>query len=263
MPRVVLQVSYDGRGGSGWQTQPGGVGLQDKLQLALKKIAGEGIATICAGRTDAGVHAVTQVVHFDTLVQRPLEAWVRGVNAHLPESIAVSAARVMTEQFHARFGARRRRYHYLMYQDRVRRPLLEGRAALVHQALEVALMREASTVLLGEHDFSSFRSSQCQAKSPVRVLQSINFTQLGSLISIEFVGNAFLHHMIRNLVGSLFQVGAGRKPVHWMAELLQARDRRVAAATFAAEGLYLTGVDYEENIGLQLWPEQPLGLLWS
>lgn len=263
MPRVVLHLSYDGRGGSGWQTQPGGIGLQDKLQSALKAIAGHSVTTVCAGRTDAGVHAITQVVHFDTEVERPLEAWVRGVNSHLPASIAVTSANEVSEQFHARFSARRRRYHYLICQDRVRRPLLYGRAAFVHQPLEVMLMREASLALIGEHDFSSFRSSQCQASSPVRVIWSIKFTQLGRLISIEFVANAFLHHMIRNLVGALFEIGARRKPVHWMLDLLQARDRRAGSATFAAEGLYLSGVDYEQNLGLELWPEQPSGLVWS
>ena len=263
MPRVVLQVSYDGRGGSGWQTQPGGIGLQDKLEYALGEIAGQPISTICAGRTDAGVHAIAQLVHFDTGVNRPLEAWIRGVNAHLPPSLSVLAAREVSDDFHARFDARRRRYHYLIYQGRMRRPLLDGRAAFVHQTLNVELMREASSLLLGEHDFSSFRSSQCQARSPIRVMQSINFTQLNSLISIEFVANAFLHHMIRNLVGALFQVGVGRRPAQWIGELLQARDRTVGAATFAAEGLYLTGVDYEQKLDLPLWPAPPSGLIWS
>jgi tRNA pseudouridine38-40 synthase len=260
---MVLQVSYDGRAGSGWQTQPGNLGLQDRLEDALRKIAGENVATICAGRTDAGVHAIAQVVHFDTHAQRPLEAWVRGVNSNLPAMISVLGACEVDSQFHARFGARRRRYHYLLYQARVRRPLLDGRASFVHQPIDVALMNEACRCLLGEQDFSSFRSSQCQAKSPIRVMQSIEFTQLGALISIEFVANAFLHHMIRNLVGALFQVGTRRKPVVWLAEVLQARDRRAGAATFAADGLYLSGVDYQENPGLNLWPEPPSGLIWS
>jgi tRNA pseudouridine38-40 synthase len=259
---MVLHLSYDGRAGSGWQTQPGGIGLQDHFEAALSNIAGEKISTICAGRTDTGVHAVTQVVHFDTNVQRPLQAWIRGVNSNLPATMSVLAAREVSTQFHARFSARRRRYHYLLYQGRVRRPLLEGRAAFVHQPIAVALMNDASKHLLGEQDFSSFRSSQCQAKSPIRVLQSINFTESGPLIAIEFVANAFLHHMVRNLVGALFQVGSRRQPVDWMVGVLHACDRRVGAATFAADGLYLSGVDYAEEMAMELWPEPPPGLIW-
>ena len=263
MPRVVLHLSYDGRAGSGWQTQPGGIGLQDQFEAALSTIAGQKISTICAGRTDTGVHAVTQLVHFDTEAQRPLQAWIRGVNSHLPATLSVLAATEVSALFHARFSAHRRRYHYLLYQGRVRRPLLEGRATFVHQPIDVALMNAASKHLLGEHDFSSFRSSQCQAKSPIRVMQSINFTESGPLIAIEFVANAFLHHMVRNLVGALFQVGSQRQPIDWIASVLRARDRRVGAATFAADGLYLSGVDYADDLAMDLWPEPPPGLIWS
>lgn len=262
MPRMVLHLSYDGRGGSGWQTQPGGIGLQDQLEAALAQIAGHPIATVCAGRTDAGVHAVSQLVHFDTEAARPLQAWIRGVNSHLPAQIAVQGAQLVGDDFHARFQARRRRYHYLIYQSRVRKPMLDGRAAFVYQPLDVARMNEAAQALVGEHDFSSFRSSQCQAKSPVRSMASIRFTQQGELLAIEFIANAFLHHMIRNLVGALFQVGTARQPVAWMAEVLEARDRTMAAATFAADGLYLSGVDYGQTLSLPLWPEPAAGLLW-
>lgn len=263
MTRLVLQVSYDGRGTVGWQTQPGGIALQDKLEQALAAIAGEPIATICAGRTDAGVHAVTQVVHFDTGVSRPLEAWVRGVNSNLPPHLAVLAAQEVDESFHARFGATRRRYHYLVYRSRVRRPLLEGRATLVFRPLDVSAMRAAAHMLIGRHDFSAFRSAQCQAHTPVRNLIQVDFFEAGGLLAVEFVADAFLHHMIRNLMGLLLEVGGGRKPPDWTRDLLESRNRTLAPGTAPADGLYLSGVDYGGRLSLDTWPAQPAGLVWA
>lgn len=263
MTRVVLQVSYDGRGSVGWQTQPGGIALQDRLEQALANIAGGPVATVCAGRTDAGVHAVTQVVHFDTEANRPLDAWVRGVNSSLPPQLAVLAAQHSDPSFHARYRAIRRRYHYLVYRTRVRRPLYVGRATFVFRPLDVALMRDAAAALIGRHDFSTFRSAQCQARTPVRNLMQIEFFESGELLAIEFVADAFLHHMIRNLMGLLLEVGAGRRPVDCVAGLLEARNRTLAPGTAAADGLYLSGVDYGGTLSLDTWPRQPAGLVWA
>ena len=261
--RIALQISYDGRAGAGWQTQPGAIAIQDQVESALTQIAGHPVATVCAGRTDAGVHAVSQLVHFDTVAQRPAQAWVRGVNALLSSLVAVQAGAPVADDFHARFCARRRRYHYLLMRSRTRTPLLHGKVTWLHQPLDLAAMTQAAQALIGTHDFSAFRSAQCQAASPVRTIESIAITEHGPLVALEVVANAFLHHMIRNMVGSLFEVASGRKPMDWLVQVLASRDRRNAARTFDADGLYLTGVDYEQAIaGLNLWPQPPAGGLW-
>ena len=255
MSRFALKVAYDGQGFPGWQTQPDGRAIQDCLERALAGVAGVPVATVCAGRTDAGVHASCQVVHFDCDVARPLSAWIRGVNSHLPPNVAVQAAAQVDPQFHARYSARRRRYTYLLYRAAQRHPLLHGRAGWVFEPLELEAMRTAAGHLVGRHDFSAFRSAQCQSKTPVRDLQSLVIEEQGPLLVIQLIANAFLHHMVRNIVGALVWIGAGRRPAAWMAELLEHRDRTRAAATFAADGLYLTGVDYDDDHGLQCWGE--------
>jgi tRNA pseudouridine38-40 synthase len=252
--RFALLLAYDGAGSPGWQTQPSGNALQDHLERALSSIAGEPVATVCAGRTDAGVHALAQVVHFDTRAQRPPSAWVRGVNALLPPQLAAQRVREVDDGFHARYGATRRAYRYLLYRSPHRHPLYAGRAGWVFQPLELDRMREAAAALLGEHDFSAFRSSQCQAKSPVRRLDRLDIRERGPLVVFELEANAFLHHMVRNLVGALVWIGAGRRPAAWTAELLAARDRRLAAPTFAPEGLYLAGVEYPSRYDVGSWP---------
>lgn len=258
MPRIALIVSYDGSGFPGWQTQPGGAALQDRLQAALSFVADHPVATVCAGRTDAGVHATSQVVHFDSDARRPLSAWVRGVNAHLPAAIAVQHASAVSDTFHARFDARKRRYRYLLHSAPVRQPLLAGRAGWTWRPVDVHRMRTAAAHLAGTHDFSAFRSSECQAASPVRTLEPVSIERRGSLLVLEFIGNAFLHHMVRNLVGALLMVGDGRREPGWIAEVLQSRDRRLAAPTFDASGLYLSGVHYPEQPGLPSWPQDGL-----
>lgn len=258
MTRIALRVSYDGHGQPGWQTQPGGIALQDRLERALAAIAGEPVQTVCAGRTDAGVHAIAQLVHFDVGATRPLSAWVRGVNAHLPACLAVQGAAEVDETFHARFSARRRHYTYLMFRSPQRHPLLAGRAGWIHAPLAMDAMREAAAALIGTHDFSAFRSSQCQARSPVRTLDHLSIVEHGALLCLTVSANAFLHHMVRNLVGALVWVGQGRRPVQWVGELLAERDRRRGAPTFAADGLYLTGVEYDRDPGLATWPPGPL-----
>jgi tRNA pseudouridine38-40 synthase len=255
--RIALRLAYDGAAFQGWQTQPGGLAAQDGLERALARVAGHPVATICAGRTDAGVHALAQVVHFDTIASRPLGAWIRGVNAHLPEGLAVQHAVVAPPDFHARFHASRRQYRYLIRRAPTRHPLWAGRAAWVHRPLTVSVMREAAASLIGEHDFSAFRSSQCQARSPVRRLERVDLIEQDELLVIDLRANAFLHHMVRNLVGSLVWVGMGRRPPGWLASVLASRDRRLAAPTMAAQGLYLSGVEYLSLSDIGSWPPLP------
>lgn len=248
--RIALGLEYDGRGVSGWQSQPHGNTVQDALQSALASIACHPVSVIAAGRTDAGVHAAQQVVHFDSGVSRPMNAWVRGVNRFLPSGIAVLWAQVVDDEFHARFSAFSRSYSYYLLNHPVRPALAAGRVGWFHSPLDVAAMQEAAALLLGEHDFSSFRAAECQAKSPVKQLSRFDISEHNGLIRFDLRANAFLHHMVRNLVGALVYVGKGAHPPGWMAELLAARDRTSAPPTFMPDGLYLTGVGYPDRFGL-------------
>jgi tRNA pseudouridine38-40 synthase len=243
--RIALGIEYDGSGFLGWQTQPGGGTAQDVLEAALAQVAGERLSTVCAGRTDRGVHAREQVVHFDTQAERPDSAWVRGVNAHLPAAMAVLWSRPVEDAFHARYSAFARTYRYVLVNRAVRPAIAARHAGWFHLPLEVTKMREAAALLVGEHDFSAFRSSECQAKSPVRTLHALEVTRDGERIEFVLRANAFLHHMVRNLVGTLVYVGKGRHPPGWAREVLDSRERARAAPTFAAEGLYLEKVEYE------------------
>lgn len=243
--RIALGVEYDGSRFCGWQTQPTGCGVQDHLERALRDIAGETVATVCAGRTDAGVHALQQVVHFDTTAQRPESAWVRGVNALLPDSVAVTWSREMSADFHARYSVRSRCYRYVLLNHPVRPAAEAGRVGWFHDGLNAERMRSAAEVLVGEHDFSAFRSSECQARSPVRIVHRIEVGRVADYILFDFCANGFLHHMVRNIVGSLVYVGNGRHDPQWMSELLAAGDRGRAAPTSDAAGLYLTAVEYD------------------
>lgn len=248
--RIALGLEYDGRGFAGWQAQPSGNTLQDALERALAAIAGVPVATVCAGRTDAGVHALGQVVHFDVTVRRPLTAWVRGVNAHLPPSMAVRWAVPVSTAFHARYAARARTYRYLLLNRPERPGVWAGKVGWHHRPLDALAMHTAAQRLVGEHDFSSFRDAECQAKSPIRTLQRIAIMRRGDLVIVECTANAFLHHMVRNLVGALVQVGVGRWTADDLSALLAARDRRLGPPTFGAEGLYLMAVDYDDAWGL-------------
>ena len=274
MKRIVLGVQYDGTPWQGWQTQPNGKTVQDRLEAALQKFTQGPVDTICAGRTDSGVHALEQVVHFDTHLSREISSWVRGLNAFLPSSIAVRWAHELAElpasaegdvadrgardQFHARFSATARTYHYVLYNNPVRSPLLEGKAGWVFRPLELELMRQAAVHLVGTHDFSAFRAVECQAKSPVRTMDEVRIERRGDLIVFSLRANAFLHHMVRNIIGSLIYVGNGNKPPEWIAELLLQRDRGLAAPTFMPDGLYLAQVAYDPKWQL---PQQPTGLM--
>lgn len=264
MKRIVLGVQYDGASWRGWQTQPGGGTVQDTLERALKRFALVDLTTTCAGRTDAGVHALEQVVHFDTMLDREMFSWVRGVNAFLPSSIAVRWACEVPYQehdgFHARFSATARTYHYVIYNHPVRLPLLAGRTGWVFRPLQVEPMQAAARYLLGTHDFSAFRAAECQAKSPVKTMQEIRIDRRGDLIVVTLTASAFLHHMVRNIVGSLIVVGNGNQPPQWMAEILHGRERSRAAPTFMPDGLYLTKIAYDPK--WQLPQEAQVALPW-
>ncbi len=248
--RIALGLEYAGTAYTGWQSQPDGRGVQDALERALAAIAGVPVRTTAAGRTDAGVHATSQVVHFDCAVLRPATAWVRGVNSHLPDDVAVLWSAGVSDEFHARFAATARHYTYLLVNRPVRTALLAGRAGWHHRPLDIDAMTDATKRLVGRHDFSSFRASECQAKSPVKTLSHAAIATSGEFIRFDFSADAFLHHMIRNIVGALVDVGAGRHPPEWVTTLLDARDRTQGAPTFGAEGLYLTGADYAASCGL-------------
>ncbi|MDO8315419.1 MAG: tRNA pseudouridine(38-40) synthase TruA [Rugosibacter sp.] len=244
--RIALGVEYEGSTFCGWQSQAGGGSVQDALESALSAIADTSLVrVICAGRTDAGVHAIEQVVHFDASVERPLTAWVRGVNAHLPPTIAVRWAQPMPDDFHARFSAQGRRYRYVLLNRAERPGLMARRVGWFHLPLDLSAMQSASLSLLGTHDFSAFRSAECQAKSPIKTLRKISIVRQGDLIVFDFEADGFLHHMVRNLIGVLVYVGKGTRSPDWLAELLAAKNRALAAPTFAACGLYFAGVDYD------------------
>lgn len=248
--RIALGVEYDGRPYCGWQSQPGGLTIQDTLQRALSRIADTPILIHAAGRTDTGVHALEQVVHFETEVQRPLTAWVRGTNAELPDSIAVRWAYAVPDDFHARFSAQGRSYRYLLINRSVRSAIHAGKAGWFHLPLDIAAMRKAAQYLQGEHDFSAFRAAECQAKSPVKTMNSIDIYPQGEMLVIDLSANAFLHHMVRNIVGCLIYVGKGKYPPEWLKEILEGRQRRLAAPTFSPDGLYLRHIQYDSRWGL-------------
>ena len=257
--RLALGVSYAGQSYAGWQSQASGNTVQDKLEAALGSFTQHAVSTICAGRTDAGVHGLMQVVHFDTPLSRDPNAWVRGTNSYLPGDIAVQWARPVPDAFHARASAIGRRYAYVLVESPVRPSVERGRVGWVFRPLVATAMQDAAARLLGEHDFTSFRASQCQARSPVKTMRRIDIVQRGAYWRFEFEADAFLHHMIRNLMGCLLVIGKGDRPVAWIDEVLAARDRRAAAPTFAPDGLYFLGPRYEDHWGL---PERTAAYDW-
>ena len=255
--RIALGVAYNGRHYHGWQRQPHGhISVQEKLEDALTKVANEPIKVICAGRTDAGVHASAQVVHFDTLAQRPLRAWTHGGNMNLPDDVAIQWAHPVGEKFHARFAASARRYRYVIYNHPMRPALMDKEVSWNYRPLDVNQMQTAADYLLGTHDFSSFRASACQANNPIRTIHHLNVVAAGNYIVLDVRANAFLHHMIRNLAGLLMKVGTGEAAPEWALEVLMAKDRRVNAATAPPYGLYFVDAEYDTSFGL---PKGPLG----
>ncbi|WP_462319987.1 tRNA pseudouridine(38-40) synthase TruA [Halochromatium sp.] len=257
MDRIALGVEYLGSNYCGWQYQHHDLSVQQVLEQALARVADRPIRVHCAGRTDAGVHATGQVVHFETPVERPDRAWTLGVNANLPDDVAVRWARPVDASFHARFSAVARHYRYLILRRPVRSALWHQRALWTHWPLSVAPMREAAAALVGRHDFTSFRALACQAKSPVRTLEYLDLIERGALIELNVGADGFLHHMVRNLVGVLLAIGRGERPVSWAAELLALRDRARGGVTAPAHGLYLVRVDYPEGFGLPGDPDLP------
>lgn len=242
--RVALGIEYNGFGYYGWQAQQGLNTIQGCLQDALAKVANEPIFLHCAGRTDANVHATGQVVHFDTRAKRHVDAWLWGTNSHLPPSIVVRFAKHVDYSFHARFKALSRRYRYIIYNNPIRPAILSHRVTWHYYPLDINKMAEAGQFLLGEQDFSSFRSSQCSSNSPMRNVTEFTVKRQGDFVIIEIEANAFLHHMVRNIVGSMLKIGAGFKEIEWMAQVLAAKSRKAAAETAAPDGLYLMQVKY-------------------
>jgi tRNA pseudouridine38-40 synthase len=257
--RIALGIGYRGHGYHGWQSQPDGCTVQDKLEAALSDFAARRVATVCAGRTDAGVHALNQVVHLDAPVEREPFSWVRGTNRFLPRDIAVQWCLPVGDDFHARNSARGRRYAYLLLESPVRPALEAGAVGWVFRPLDGDAMRAAAQCLVGEHDFTSFRSSECQAASPVKTLRGLEIRRHGAYWRFDFDASAFLHHMVRNVMGCLVAVGQGAKPPSWMADVLAARDRDAAAPTFAPDGLYFVGPYYDPRHEI---PQQVPALDW-
>lgn len=266
--RMVLGLQYDGSSYSGWQSQVSLNTVQDKLEAAIARFIGDSsiddlIRVITAGRTDTGVHALGQVVHFDANVEREDWSWVRGINSFLPESIVVNWAKPVSDEFSARFSAYERTYIYAMHAGPCRSPMAATRAGYfmmpADKWFDVPAMEAAAQYLIGEHDFSSFRSSECQAKSPIKTLYSIEIISAQPWLYFKIRGNAFLHHMVRNLVGTFLMIGTGKQSSGWMSEVLTAKDRRVAAPTFAPDGLYLVKIAYPDEFAI---PEPLLENSW-
>jgi tRNA pseudouridine38-40 synthase len=246
MTRIAVGLEYEGTRYAGWQTQRSAETVQVFVEGALAKVAAEGVSLVCAGRTDAGVHARGQVAHFDTDASRSMRAWMLGANSELPRDISVSWVRPVPAHFHARYSAEARTYRYLIFNRASRSGLIARRATWVHRPLDAQLMSQAAAALEGEHDFSAFRAAECQARSPVRRMERITVTREGDWLAIEATANAFLHHMVRNIAGLLIRIGKGEASPSWATEVLAGRDRRLSAPTAPADGLYLWQVRYPD-----------------
>jgi tRNA pseudouridine38-40 synthase len=253
--RIALGIEYDGSGFCGWQTQTGGSSVQQALESALTSVAATPIRVQCAGRTDAGVHACGQVAHFDTHVARPDRAWLFGTNANLPRTVSVLWVHPVTTDFHARFSATARGYRYVILNRATRPGLWDKKMGWECRVLDLPVMQTAAEALIGEHDFTSFRAAGCQAHHPVRRITHLEVSQQGDLIFVDIEANAFLHHMVRNIVGVLLEIGRGERSPEWAAEVLAARDRTLAGMTAPASGLYLTRVRYPSRYRLPNLPD--------
>lgn len=248
--RTVLGIEYNGSQFNGWQSQNHGRSAQDTLEAAVSRVADDSIRVQCAGRTDSGVHAIKQVVHFETDTLRDPYSWLLGCNSNLPHDISVQWVRECSDDFHARFSALSRSYRYMILNQTARSSLLHKKVTWECRELDSSLMHEASQCLIGEHDFSSYRALSCQAKSPVRCIQHLQVKQTGNFILIDIRANAFLHHMVRNIAGVLIEIGLHRKPLSWSEEVLSYRDRTRGGMTAPADGLYLVDVEYPEQFDL-------------
>ncbi len=249
--RVALGISYNGQPYEGWQSQLSGKTVQDHLEKSLGKFCDrDRVTTLCAGRTDAGVHGLMQVVHFDTELDRTPYAWIRGTNSFLPKDIAVQWAQVVPSSFHCRASATSRRYAYVLLESPVRPSVDAGRVGWSFNPLDMDAMRQAAAYLVGEHDFTSFRASACQALSPIKQVMRIDIQRRGAYWRFEFEANSFLHHMIRNIMGCLLAVGQGKQSPAWVLDVLAAKSRDAAAPTFSPDGLYFLGPRYADHWGL-------------
>ncbi len=258
--RIALGVEYDGSDFSGWESQPQRRTVQAALEAALSSVADTPVRTVCAGRTDAGVHALAQVVHFDSRAERASHEWVLGANSNLPGDVSVRWARPVADDFHARYSALRRHYRYVIDNRRERPALLRSRAAWERAPLDASSMQAAGSHLVGEHDFSSFRAAGCQAKSAVRTVATLEVRRHGPLVIIDIAANAFLQHMVRNIAGVLMEIGKGKRQPEWARQLLAERDRTLGAVTAPPVGLYLIRIDYAPEHGLPA--VSPEWLLW-
>ncbi len=259
LQRLALGLSYRGTAYHGWQSQPGGRTVQDRVEQALSQFADTKVSTLCAGRTDTGVHALNQVVHVDAPVQREPSSWIRGTNRYLDKDIAVQWCMPVAADFHARRSALGRRYRYVLLQSPVRPALEQGLCGWSFRALDAQAMHTAAQQLIGEHDFSSFRAAECQALSAVKTMRRIRIDRRGAYWHFDFDASAFLHHMVRNIVGCLLAVGEGRRAPPWMGEVLRARSRDAAAPTFAPDGLYFIGPYYDARHAI---PEHTPSMHW-
>ncbi len=255
--RIALGIEYDGSAFAGWQSQLHAVGVQSVVEKALSVVANEPIEVVAAGRTDAGVHASMQVVHFDTTATRDERSWMRGSAANLPKQVSVLWAREVAEGFHARYSAQARRYRYVILNREPRPALTVDRVSWVRDRLDEKRMHEAAQHLVGEHDFSSFRAAQCQSRTPMRHLHEITVGRHGELVVMTVCANAFLHHMVRNIAGVLIAIGIGERPVDWAAQVLSYRDRTLGGVTAVPGGLYLAGIRYAAAHGLPSDPPEP------
>ena len=254
--RIALKVEYDGSQYHGWQAQQNLRTVQFHLEEALAKVANHPVEVVCAGRTDTGVHANHQIVHFETCNHRSLRGWVHGTNSSLPKDVCVKNAYNVPDDFHARYSAVARKYRYVIYNSTIRPALLRSHVAWQYRHLDHVAMHESAQCLIGEHDFTSFRSVECQSKSPVRDLKHIKVNKTGHFIIIDVMANAFLHHMVRNIAGVLISVGSEKQDKSYVSEVLKAKDRRLGAETASPYGLYLVGVSYPEQFGI---PQETIG----
>jgi tRNA pseudouridine38-40 synthase len=260
MPRIALGVEYVGTNYSGWQSQinqPNVPSVQGELERAIALVAAHPIKTICAGRTDAGVHACGQVVHCDVTAERGANAWIHGCNRYLPRDIRVLWMRTVPDDFSARYAATQRHYKYVVYNNSIRPSLLGDYVGWYYYPVQIDRMLQASSHWVGRHDFSSFRAAGCQSKTPVREVKMISIESRGEMIIIDIIADAFLYHMVRNMVGVLLQIGSGKQPIEWAQQVLEAKCRTKAGITAPPQGLYLNAVSYPEHLGI---PQQHSGL---
>ncbi|MDP1604195.1 MAG: tRNA pseudouridine(38-40) synthase TruA [Legionella sp.] len=260
--RIALGVEYDGSQYHGWQAQTGLHTVQEVIEKSLTRVADEPVSVVCAGRTDTGVHATNQIIHFDCDKERTIRSWIHGANSYLPKDVCIKWGREMPDEFHARYSALSRRYRYVIYNSSIRPGLFRSNVTWQYRQLDHRDMHAASQCLIGEQDFTSFRSVECQSNTPMRNVTNIEVTRNGDLVMIDITANAFLHHMVRNIAGVLIAVGSGKKTVPWVKEVLAAKDRRLGAETAPPYGLYLVGVSYPSKFGVIQTAPGPL-FLWE